>query len=122
MRTVLEDLFGIPSWGTGSGGEAGALPGETHIWALGQNSPNPFVSSTAIRYDVARAGRVSIRVYNAMGQLVKVLEDGRMEPGTYSVSWDGTNRLGRPVAAGVYFYAMEAGGFSATRKALVLSR
>jgi flagellar hook assembly protein FlgD len=120
MRAILEDLFGLPSWGTGDGGEAGTPPGDIYTWTLGQNSPNPCVSSTLIRFEVARAGGVSIKVYNALGQLVKVLEDKRMEPGRYSVRWEGTNRVGRQVAAGVYFYTMEAPRFRATRKALVL--
>ena len=102
------------------GGEAGAPPGETYHWALGQNMPNPCVSSTRIRFAVARIGHVSIKVYNAMGQLVRVLENKRMEPGRYSTRWDGANRAGQKVSAGVYFCTMQAGDFSATRKVLVL--
>jgi hypothetical protein len=123
MRTILEDIFGlVPPFPGGGGGTAGAAPGETYAWALGQNMPNPIASTAEIHFEVARTGHVSIKVYNAMGQLVRVLENKRMEPGRYSVGWDGTNRAGEKVSAGVYFYTMRAGDFSATRKALILRR
>jgi len=121
MLTILDGLFGLaPPYPGGGGGEAGTAPRETYHWALGQNIPNPVASTTEIRFVVARTSHVSIKVYNAMGQLVRVLENKPMEPGRYSVGWDGTNRAGQHVSAGVYFYTMQAGDFSATRKALIL--
>jgi hypothetical protein len=122
MRTVLDDLFGLAP----AGGAGVRVPGTHPVahfgWALEQNMPNPVITTTEIAYEVAQAGRVSIKVYNAMGQLVRVLESRRMEPGCYSVRWDGTNSMGKKVSAGVYFYTMEASRFSATRKVLLLRR
>jgi flagellar hook assembly protein FlgD len=63
---------------------------------------------------------VSIKVYNAQGQLVNTLVDARMEPGRYSARWDGKNLAGERVASGVYFYKMAAGQFNATKKMLVV--
>jgi hypothetical protein len=121
VRVILEDLFGLaPQSPGGGGGQSGTGDDRHYRWALDQNAPNPCVSSTRIRFGVGQPGHVSIKVYNAMGQLVRVLENRQMEPGIYTVRWDGTNRVGEKVSAGVYFYTMEARGFSATRKALVL--
>ena len=82
--------------------------------------PNPVASTTEIRFEVARTSNMSIKVYNAMGQLVRTLENGRMEPGRYSSHWDGANASGNRVSSGVYFYKMEAGTFAATKKMLLV--
>jgi hypothetical protein len=119
-RTILEDLFGLPSVGTGQGGTSGTPKKAVYRWALSQNSPNPCAVSTQIRFEVARASKVSIKVYNAMGQLVNTLTDKRMDPGRHEVVWDGTNSSGQRVSSGVYFYKMEADRFQATKKMLVL--
>jgi flagellar hook assembly protein FlgD len=55
-----------------------------------------------------------------MGQLVRTLENKRLDPGRYSTHWDGTNASGQRVSSGVYFYKMEAGQFGATKKMLVV--
>jgi hypothetical protein len=119
IRTIMEDIFGIPS--SASGGPADIVgPVTVYQWALGQNLPNPCVASTAIRYTVASHAHVEIKVYNALGQMVRVLTDGVKEPGVHTVHWDGCNVRGDRVSSGVYFYQIEAGPFSATRKMLVL--
>lgn len=121
MRTILEQIFGLPSQGKGQGGTSGVPTKKTvYRWDLSQNMPNPAAHGTLIRFEVARTSEVSIKVYNAMGQLVKTLEDGRMQPGRYSVQWDGRNAEGRKVSSGVYFYKMEAEAFRATKKLLIL--
>jgi hypothetical protein len=119
MRVILEDLFGLPS--TGGGGSADVHPPlQGHRWALAQNVPNPSVAGTQIRYETARPAMVTIKVYNALGKEVCTLVDGAKGPGQHSAYWDGRNRRGERVTSGVYFYKMEAGAFSATRKMLVL--
>jgi hypothetical protein len=120
MRTVLEDLFDLPSSGTGNGGTSGTDPKSVFRWALNQNTPNPCAGSTDIRFEVARTSNVSIKVYNAMGQLVRTLENRRMDPGRYSAHWDGTNAAGQKVSSGVYFYKMQSKEFEETYKMLVL--
>jgi flagellar hook assembly protein FlgD len=53
--------------------------------------------------------KISLRVYNTAGQLVKVLADGRTKPGAYTSVWNGTDTRGRRLANGVYFYALDNG-------------
>ena len=65
-------------------------------------------------------GHVAIKVYNVAGQLVRTLVDGVYEAGSHSVTWDGTNNIGAKVASGVYFYKMETGNFSRTKKMVLL--
>jgi hypothetical protein len=115
LRVILEDIFGLPS--TGGGGPAHVdppLPG--YHWALAQNTPNPCVVGTEIHYETARQARVTIRVYDALGRQVCVLVDGVKAPGEHLARWDGRNYSGERVTSGVYFYNIEAGNFSATRK------
>ncbi len=77
MRTILEDIFMLTPPFPGGGGGTSDIPKATQFrWVLGQNMPNPVASTTKIRFEVARTGHVSIKVYNAMGQLVRVLELG----------------------------------------------
>jgi hypothetical protein len=121
MRFILEDLFGLPSSGTGGGGSAGIGPEPRFVWGLAQNAPNPFIGTTEIRFEVASNAAVSIRIYNAMGQCVRTLIDETRPAGRYAVRWNSINENGDGVASGVYFYRMEAGGFSATRKMLLLN-
>jgi hypothetical protein len=120
IRFILEDLFQLPSSGTGQGGTSDTPKATVYRWALGQNSPNPAAGGTEIRFEVARTSDVSIKVFNAMGQLVRTLHDGRVEAGKHAVQWDGKNAAGQKVSSGVYFYKMHSDRFNATRKMLVL--
>ena len=119
LRVILEDIFGLPS--TGGGGPAGVEPPlADYRWALVQNVPNPCIGGTRISYEIGRSAHVKIKVYNALGREVDVLVDGNKAPGVHSVEWDGCNNVGERVTSGVYFYKIETGAFSATRKMLVL--
>jgi hypothetical protein len=84
--------------------------------------PNPFNPTTTIRYSIASAGHVSLRIYNAAGQLVRTLVDEDQAPAAegFSVIWDGKNNGGQGVANGVYFYRLAAKGYSDTRKMVLL--
>jgi hypothetical protein len=87
---------------------------------LAQPSPNPFATSTSIRFAVPTRQRVSIEVYNILGQRVRTLVDETLEPNSYVRDWDGRADTGERVSSGIYFYKMVAGDFSATRKAVLL--
>jgi hypothetical protein len=80
-------------------------------FALEQNYPNPFNPSTTISYSVQEAGAVSISVYNLMGQKVATLVDETKVAGQYNVRWNAAG-----AASGMYYYRLEAGGQSITRK------
>jgi hypothetical protein len=87
---------------------------------LAQNFPNPFNPVTTIKYDVKAKGVVTLKVYNVAGQLVRTLENGMKDAGSYSVSWNGMNDRGSSVASGIYFYKMETKGFTETKKMVML--
>jgi len=72
---------------------------------IDQNYPNPFNPATNIQYHVKVGNRVTIRVFNALGQEVETLLDEFRSPGTYTLSWDAS-----ALASGTYFYRLEAGG------------
>jgi hypothetical protein len=90
---------------------------------LGQNYPNPFNPNTDIRYQIVDAGspiHTTLKVYNVLGQEVRVLVDELKEPGYYTVTWDGTDHKGERVTSGVYFYRIVAGQFQSTRRMVLL--
>ncbi|MBN1154382.1 S8 family serine peptidase [candidate division KSB1 bacterium] len=87
---------------------------------LAQNHPNPFNPETQISYQLATTGRVSIRVYNALGQLVRTLVNERKYAGVYTSVWDGKDDHGIQQSSGVYFYQMRVNDFVQTRKMLIL--
>jgi flagellar hook assembly protein FlgD len=120
LLAVLDDICGLPPSTSGVGGEPRGPEGRHFSWALHQNTPNPWSGGTEIRYDVASDTRVSIRIYSPTGRFIKSVVDRRMDPGQHSAVWDGKSASGNQVAAGIYFYKMEAGGFTATRKMLFM--
>ena len=86
---------------------------------LNQNTPNPFNPLTTIAWSGdPQAGPVSLRVYDLAGRLVRTLADGRETAG--SATWDGTDDLGRSVAAGVYHYRVQQGTEAVARKMVLL--
>jgi len=89
-------------------------------FALEQNYPNPFNSETTIKYQLPEAGKVTLRIFNVLGQEVRTLVDGVKEAGYYEVHWDGLDNGGRSVSAGIYIYRIQAGEFKQTRKMLFL--
>ena len=89
------------------------------------NYPNPFNPETWIPYQLSEAAVVSITLYDVTGRVVHSLDLGHQAAGYYrsrskAAYWDGRNNLNEPVASGVYFYHLQAGEFSATRRMLIL--
>ena len=72
-------------------------------YRLFQNYPNPFNTGTVIRYKLSVAGNVSIKVYDVQGHEVQTLVEKRLNPGEYSVSFNGNN-----LSSGIYFYKLYA--------------
>jgi len=99
----------------GDGSFAGPIPFE-----LSQNYPNPFNPVTAIDYSLASQGRVTIEVFNILGQQVRTLIDQTQAAGNYTIYWDGCDNDSRAVASGIYFYRITAGDFVQTRKMMLL--
>jgi 2',3'-cyclic-nucleotide 2'-phosphodiesterase (5'-nucleotidase family) len=85
-------------------------------FALEQNYPNPFNPQTQIAYSIPLDSDVRLTIYNILGETVRVLVDGYQSAGVHDVTWDGHNQQGGPVASGTYFYRIQAGDFSETKK------
>ena len=89
------------------------------------NYPNPFNPETWIPYRLAADAFVTLTIYDTTGQVIRTLEVGHRLAAAYetrskAIYWDGRNQLGEQVASGVYFYALTAGDYSATRRMVIL--
>jgi glycosidase len=84
-------------------------------YQLFQNYPNPFNPTTIITYQVPRSSEVKLEVFDVLGRKVATLVDKKQEAGVYSVSFGATS-----LASGVYFYRLQAGEFTQTKKMLLV--
>ncbi|HWR82070.1 MAG TPA: T9SS type A sorting domain-containing protein [Candidatus Deferrimicrobium sp.] len=89
-------------------------------FSLSANYPNPFNPITQISFAIPIRSYAILVVYNVMGQTVKTIVDQRLAPGRYVARWDGTDEAGTSVATGIYFYRLEAGGFTETKKMVLV--
>jgi len=80
-------------------------------FTVAQNTPNPFNPTTTINFTLAKAGNVSVDVFNVAGQKVATLANGYRNAGAQSLVWDASSQ-----AAGVYFYTVKSGNLSKTMK------
>ncbi len=100
------------------GGTTIGLPGEIHVpgvYALYQNYPNPFNPVTKISFDLPERSFVTIKIYNVLGELVKVLANETKPAGSYSLNFDGTD-----FPSGVYYFEIRAGSFTGTKKMVLI--
>ncbi|PKN73879.1 MAG: hypothetical protein CVU50_01465 [Candidatus Cloacimonetes bacterium HGW-Cloacimonetes-3] len=88
--------------------------------SLHSNYPNPFNPETTIRYSVKGDAPVAIEIYNIKGQLVKTLVNGVQAAGDHSVVWNGTDMNNKSVGNGVYYFKMNSGKYSRTRKMILM--
>jgi len=94
----------------------------TPALTLDANYPNPFNPSTTIRFSLAESGPASIDIFNLRGQLVRnLLQNQALPSGNHSVTWNGLDSHGKPVASGIYLCRMSSGGRAVSRK-MVLSK
>jgi len=84
-------------------------------YAVEPNYPNPFNPSTTIPFALPLAGRVSLKVYNAIGQEIASLLDQEMPAGTHAAVWDASN-----IPSGMYFYRFQSASFSQTGKLMLM--
>jgi len=85
-------------------------------FALHQNYPNPFNPNTTIAFDIGNFTWVRLDIINVLGQTVATLIDSPMDAGSYDVEWN----AGSDISSGIYFYKIEAGDFTETKKMLLL--
>jgi len=107
VPVFLDVVLGLP----GDDGNVAGLQ-------LGPVVPNPFSSAAAIRFSLAEAGPARLDVFDLQGRRIGRVLDARMEAGEHQVRWDGRDDAGTPVAAGIYFMRLEAGGQTRVARAV----
>jgi photosystem II stability/assembly factor-like uncharacterized protein len=111
-------------------GVASREPSYPFDFTLSQNYPNPFLSgaksrtagnpSTTIRFTLAKPSNVRITVYDLNGRKINEILQQTLATGEHAITWDAMDQEGNAVGAGVYFYRIDTGHFTATRKMVVL--
>jgi hypothetical protein len=109
VNNVFAGVPGIP--------DPGDIP---TAFALKQNRPNPFSTTTVIAFDLPAETNARIRIYDTHGRIITRLTDKRYEAGRHAVTWRGEDEAGNQVGPGVYFIRMQAGEFKAMKKVLLL--
>jgi hypothetical protein len=112
------DYYGalLTAWNTGTLVEAiRELGGTPAGFELRQNYPNPFNPSTTISFTLPQAGNVTLKVYNALGQEIATLVNGRQTAQNYEVTFDASN-----LASGIYIYTLRTDNFSQSKKMLLV--
>ncbi|MBI5403469.1 MAG: T9SS type A sorting domain-containing protein [Ignavibacteriae bacterium] len=89
-------------------------------FGLHQNYPNPFNPNTNIKFDIAKAGFVSLKVYDILGREVAVLVNDILQPGYYSVPFAINQFTDFQASSGIYFYRITAGDFKDIKKMLII--
>jgi len=121
-------VFSYPCWLIGAWpvgceptSEIEPSPAAGSAFVLHPACPNPFNPMTVIQYDLPRSVPVSLRVYDMSGRLVRtILSDEVVQAGRHDTVWNGQDEAGQAVAAGVYFFSLEAGPFFETRRMTLL--
>ena len=98
------------------------LPSQTQLLA---NYPNPFNPETWIPFQLSQDAEVRLTIYDVAGRAVRKMRLGHLTAGSYSrtekaIYWDGKTETGEPVGSGTYFYQIQAGDYTDTRKMVIL--
>ena len=95
-------------------------PDLPRVTSLAQNYPNPFNPQTFIEFALPQAARVSLKIYDGRGRLVRTLVDGHRAQGPHRLVWDGSDDAGRAAASGVYHYVLKTADSDLRRKMTLL--
>jgi hypothetical protein len=87
---------------------------------LSANFPNPFNPETTISFNLKSGEKTELSIYNQKGQLVTTLVDDYLLPGIHNYVWKGVDTNGKKVSSGVYFYRLQAGTYTKTRKMILM--
>jgi hypothetical protein len=93
----------------------GGTPSLPSAFELNQNYPNPFNPSTTIGFSIPAKSRVSLRIFNLLGQEVALLANDDLSAGRYEIRWNPEG-----LASGTYFYRLQAGSYVESKKLLYL--
>lgn len=118
LKIVSDSVNSFYEATLGVGANSPFRPAVQELWT--QNLPNPFRQFTTINYHLTKPGLVSLKVYNAAGQMVRTLVGSHMPAGRYAATWDGRDEQGDKVSAGVYLYQIQAGDRALTRKMVLV--
>lgn len=125
-------VFGSDGYVAGEGwyiDDVRLLPGPTSsidpistptAMTLMQNYPNPFNPTTHISFSLPQTQHVRLSIYNMRGQLVKTLVNEKLKAGQNTLTWDGKDNRGNPVATGIYSYRIQSNGQSISRKMMLM--
>lgn len=120
LNRVFEIVEGV-TVGVAGGHESKDAPADYY---LSQNYPNPVGRDgnlqTQFRYALPKPGKVSLKVFNLLGQEIAIVFDHYQNAGWHSISWLGRDRRGYAVPPGVYFYRLQADGYSNWKKMIIL--
>ncbi|GEM_PF-871276 len=103
--------------------DALAIDGQSDLpteFSLKPNYPNPFNPETTIEFALPKTSKVTLTIYNLMGQMVQELVQNEYAAGYQRVVWNGQDSRGNAVGSGVYIYTLKAGNFSQTRKMILM--
>lgn len=117
---LLVYQYEIPDTTSGSGTQTTNQSVTLSRPKLFQNYPNPFKTHTTIRYSIPIENRVSLKIYNINGTLIKTLINQPQKFGVYSVNWDGKNNDNKTVSSGIYFYRLETDNYQTTNRAIII--
>jgi len=84
------------------------------------NYPDPFVTITSISYDLKRKQHVTIKIFNLLGQEIITLKDEEQLPNNYLLQWDGRDKFGNVVSAGIYYCVLKSETFRAVEKMAII--
>jgi hypothetical protein len=101
-----------------SEGAVGIVPISNEVpstFGLEQNYPNPFNPSTTFKFNVPSASNVSLKIYDMLGNEIITLVNENLQSGVYEVKFDAST-----LSSGVYFYSLNAGSFTATKKMMLV--
>ncbi|MCK5148732.1 T9SS type A sorting domain-containing protein [bacterium] len=93
---------------------------QPELFNLTQNYPNPFNPHTSIDISLTRSSRISLKIYNAQGQMVRTLSDCNIAAGKHTYQWDSTDDAGQDVASGLYFCRLQSNKQVKTCKLLLV--
>jgi hypothetical protein len=84
-------------------------------------APNPAFGAATLRYSLPASGPVTLRIFDASGRLVRVIEDGTRPAGVHEIRWDGLTDIGERAGTGFYVIRLRAGAASRTQKLVILA-
>lgn len=108
------------SWKDRSFGEQDEVTDTPLTFELQEAYPNPFNPSTTLGFTIPEEGKVELRVYNTLGQLVKTIVNEDLEKGKHQYKWDAKNESGATLPSGVYFIVFKSGDYVKTSKVMFM--